>query len=164
MPPPSDPVSKPARSAIFGCAQPPHQPCARGSAFEPPERSAIFGSRAPKRSAGAALAPGHLAPERCGPEFQLSPSLSASAAQDARNQELARLLPLWPSEIADTSLEGRRRLVAKLERALKAERRRGRAGHWTYDLARHAALLAAWKRERTDVMILAGQHTANTRG
>ena len=34
------------------------------------------------------------------------------AAQDKRNRELSRLLPLWPSEIADTSLEGRRRLVA----------------------------------------------------
>lgn len=85
------------------------------------------------------------------------------AAQDKRNRELARLLPLWPSEIADTSLEGRRRLVAKLERALKAERRRGRAGHWTYDLARHAALLAAWKREHTDVMILTGHRAASPR-
>ena len=64
-----------------------------------------------------------------------------------RASDLARLVPLWPAEIADTSVAGRARLVATLERALKAERRRGRAGHWTYDLARHAALLRAWRRE-----------------
>ena len=65
-----------------------------------------------------------------------------------RAAELARLVPLWPSEIADTSRAGRARLVATLYRALKAERRRGVGGHWSYDLARHAALLAAWRRER----------------
>jgi hypothetical protein len=67
---------------------------------------------------------------------------------DERDAELARLLPLWPAEIADNSPAGLARLAAKLERALKDERRRGRAGHWSYDLARHAALLAAWRRER----------------
>ena len=38
--------------------------------------------------------------------------------------------------------------VGLLERALLSERRRGRAGHWAYDLARHGALLATWRRER----------------
>jgi hypothetical protein len=61
---------------------------------------------------------------------------------------LARLIPLWPHELADVSPAGRTRLVAKLEAALRAERRRGRAGHWSYDLARHAALLGAWRTER----------------
>ena len=28
-------------------------------------------------------------------------------------------------------------IVARLERALRAERSRGRSGHWTYDLNRH---------------------------
>lgn len=69
-------------------------------------------------------------------------------ADGERARELARLVPLWPSEIADTSREGRARLIAKLEQALKAERRRGRSGHWTYDLARHAALVRIWRRER----------------
>jgi hypothetical protein len=69
-------------------------------------------------------------------------------AADARRLELARLVPLWPAEIDDLSVRGRQRLVGTLERALLAERRRGRAGHWAYDLARHGALLAAWRRER----------------
>ena len=41
----------------------------------------------------------------------------------------------------------RERLVGLLRRALLSERRRGRAGHWAYDLARHGALLGAWRRE-----------------
>jgi hypothetical protein len=67
----------------------------------------------------------------------------------AELEELTRLLPLWPHELADTSLKGRQRIVAVIERALRAERRRGQAGHWAYDLARHASLSRAWKRERS---------------
>jgi hypothetical protein len=65
-----------------------------------------------------------------------------------RQAALSRLLPLWPHQIADSSAAGQARLVGTLERALKDERRRGRAGHWSYDLARHAALLRAWRGER----------------
>ena len=64
-----------------------------------------------------------------------------------RRRELARLLPLWPIEIADLSAEGRRHIIKPLERALRAERQRGRAGHWAYDVARHAALAKTWKSE-----------------
>jgi hypothetical protein len=67
---------------------------------------------------------------------------------DERRRALERLVPLWPSEIDDVSLGGRLRLIGVLKRALLSERRRGRAGHWGYDLARHSALLAAWRRER----------------
>lgn len=75
-----------------------------------------------------------------------------------RTCELSRLLPLWPCEIEDVSPQGRARLVATLERALRAERRRGRSGHWTYDVARHAALLAAWRRERAALARLSFGH------
>jgi hypothetical protein len=61
--------------------------------------------------------------------------------------ELPRILPLWPHELADESLEGRRNIVCKLRRALRAERRRGIAGHWTYDLARHAELVRIYRLE-----------------
>jgi hypothetical protein len=54
---------------------------------------------------------------------------------------------LWPSEIADGSLAGRLRLLARLRTALRRERQRGLAGHWAYDLARHARLLEAYRRE-----------------
>ncbi len=66
-----------------------------------------------------------------------------------RRVELPRVLPLWPHELDDESAEGRRNIVRKLRRALRAERRRGIAGHWTYDLARHAELVRIYRLELT---------------
>ncbi len=66
----------------------------------------------------------------------------------ARQRHLPRVLPIGPDEIADDSVAGRRRIVARLARALRAERNRGRAGHWTYDLNRHIALRQAYLAER----------------
>ena len=68
-----------------------------------------------------------------------------------RSWDLPRLLPLWPHEIADLSLAGRQQIMARLRQALRAERQRGIGGHWTYDLARHTQLLAAYRREMTDL-------------
>ena len=42
----------------------------------------------------------------------------------------------------------RRAILTRLARALRAERNRGRAGHWTYDLNRHIALKQAYAAER----------------
>jgi len=73
---------------------------------------------------------------------------AANVSDTARRaRELSRLLPLWPDEIADESHGARRRLVAIMRRALRAERQRGIGGHWTYDLARHAQLLEAYRTE-----------------
>jgi hypothetical protein len=60
---------------------------------------------------------------------------------------LPRLIPLWPHELEDESHEGGLLVLAKLRRALRAERRRGLSGHWSYDLNRHLALLSAYKGE-----------------
>lgn len=73
---------------------------------------------------------------------------TATPGCQQRERELMRLLPLWPHEIADRSLAGRLRVVALLRRALRAERKRGLAGHWTYDLSRHAQLIALYHAER----------------
>jgi len=71
-----------------------------------------------------------------------------SEAELARcRAEIAKLLPLWPRELADMSPAGRANVIAALERALRAERRRGLAGHWTYNLARHMQLLRAYRAE-----------------
>lgn len=64
-----------------------------------------------------------------------------------RRTELPRLIPIELTELIDESPEGRRRLLVKLRRALRAERQRGIAGHWTYDLARHAELLRVYRLE-----------------
>jgi hypothetical protein len=75
------------------------------------------------------------------------PPAKPTATYDRRT-ELARILPLWPAELADDSPRGRQLILAKLRRALRAERRRGIAGHWTYDLARHVELLRVYRLEK----------------
>jgi hypothetical protein len=77
---------------------------------------------------------------------QRPPPAAARRPYD-RHTELPRVLPLWPHELDDETAEGRRRILAGLRRALRAERRRGRAGHWTYDLARHVELLRVYRLE-----------------
>ena len=64
-----------------------------------------------------------------------------------RTAELSRLVPLWPAELADISIAGRRRICALLGSALRRERQRGIAGHWTYDVSRHAALARLLRSE-----------------
>jgi hypothetical protein len=71
----------------------------------------------------------------------------ASAAAYTRARDLTRLVALWPAELEDQSVEGRLRILAKLRRALRAERRRAVSGHWSYDLNRHIGLLSAYKGE-----------------
>ena len=72
---------------------------------------------------------------------------AAMAVQYDRKRDLPGLLALWPWEMEDSSLEAHQRLVAMLRRALRRERQRGIGRDWTYDLARHALLLAAYRYE-----------------
>lgn len=65
-----------------------------------------------------------------------------------RERDLRRLIRATPDELADKRPLVRRALLARLTRALRAERNRGRAGHWTYDLNRHIALRQAYVAER----------------
>jgi hypothetical protein len=79
--------------------------------------------------------------------------LSAHSHKEAAKQgyvrarDLPKLLPLWPSDVGAVSLSDHARLLAKLRRALRRERQRGLGGHWSYDLARHAQLLRAYRAE-----------------
>lgn len=75
-----------------------------------------------------------------------APDLKRSELE--RMGDLAKLLPMWPAELADRSLHGRRRMIWRLTKALRLERQRGRAGHWTYRLARHAQLVKILSEER----------------
>jgi hypothetical protein len=75
------------------------------------------------------------------------PPPKAEPGRYDRRTELPKVLPLWPHELEDDTPEGRRQILAKLRRALRAERRRGVAGHWTYDLCRHAALVRVYRLE-----------------
>jgi hypothetical protein len=73
----------------------------------------------------------------------------AAAGADAylSSRDLPKLTAQWPHELEDDSQEGAFRVLAKLRRALRVERRRGLAGHWSYDLNRHLGLLSAYKGE-----------------
>ena len=64
-----------------------------------------------------------------------------------RQRDLPGLVPLWPEELLDKNPIAHRRLVMKLHRALRAERNRGLAAHWSYDLMRHTNLLHAYRHE-----------------
>lgn len=65
-----------------------------------------------------------------------------------RPRHLPALLALWPSELDDLSVTGTSDIIKQLQSALLAERRRGRARHWCYDLNRHLALISALKGEK----------------
>jgi hypothetical protein len=78
-----------------------------------------------------------------------------------RSTALGRVLPLWPHELEDESAGARKRVVDCLRHALRAERRRGVAGNWTYDLARHVELLRLYT---TEMAALAGAQDARVRG
>lgn len=64
-----------------------------------------------------------------------------------RLRDLPGLLPIWPAELSDFSLEGTRKLLVALRKATRTERLRGSSGHWAYDLGRHLALVKAYKAE-----------------
>ena len=55
---------------------------------------------------------------------------------------------IWPHEVEDRSISGRRSLIAKLEAACRADRARGLVNSWDYSMARHNALLRVLMRER----------------
>jgi len=69
-----------------------------------------------------------------------------------RRRDLARLIRLDPFETLADTAETREAILASLRRALRAERNRGRAGHWTYDLNRHIALRQAYAAEAAGIL------------
>jgi hypothetical protein len=74
-------------------------------------------------------------------------SANVAGAKYQRRRDLPRLLPLWPHEVDPKNVAEHARLLARIRRALRLERMRGVGGHWAYDLARHAALLRAYRAE-----------------
>jgi hypothetical protein len=59
-----------------------------------------------------------------------------------------KILPIWPKDLIDRSPAGRRKLIVVIERELRKERLRGRAGNAAYDVARHAKLVEILREER----------------
>lgn len=83
----------------------------------------------------------------------------AAAADDTiwdRRRMLPRLIAVGPEELADEGPEGRLEVIRRLHRALRGERMRGRAGHWSYSLDRHVGLVRALAAERRQWLALRG--------
>lgn len=72
---------------------------------------------------------------------------NAAAHNYNRQRDLPGLLAVWPSELSVSDNATHARLLARMRRALRLERQRGLAGHWAYDLNRHALLLHAYRVE-----------------
>ena len=90
--------------------------------------------------------PQNTSPRKARPRLTSAHRLPAPPPYD-RHRDLPRILPMWPHEIDDMTPEKHLRLLQRLRRALREERRRGIAGSWTYDLARHARLFRALQAE-----------------
>jgi hypothetical protein len=75
-------------------------------------------------------------------------TVRAGAASYRRERMLPGLVGLWPRDLRGEEPEATRCIVRRLAAALRAERNRGRAGHWSYDLNRHIALHQAYAAER----------------
>lgn len=84
---------------------------------------------------------------RAAAEDGLARVVAGGSATYDRRRALPRLIG-WDARDLDRDDEALGRAIrARLTRALRAERRRGRAGHWAYDLDRHVALLQALDAE-----------------
>jgi len=81
-------------------------------------------------------------------------TLRAGAAIYERARDLPRLARLDPRDLMADTVEGAEAILARLKRALRAERNRARSGHWTYDLNRHIALRQAYVAETERLRVL----------
>lgn len=80
--------------------------------------------------------------------FGAGAAVRAGLEAYVRDRLLPRLVAIDPQMLADRTRRGRAAVIAALERALAGERRRGRAGHWSYRLDRHIGLAQALAAER----------------
>lgn len=74
-------------------------------------------------------------------------ALKAGALSYQRERDLPALIRLDPFAPSRDSPEDLCAIVARLQRALRAERSKARCGHWTYDLNRRIALRQAYLAE-----------------
>jgi hypothetical protein len=78
--------------------------------------------------------------------WQRLSGLQPATAYD-RTRDLPALLPVALQLLGASEQTACTELIGFLRRALRCERTRGIAGHWAYDLGRHAALLRAYHAE-----------------
>ncbi len=84
----------------------------------------------------------------------LDAALNAGLGGYERRAALARFHRLSAETIMSETPEASRLVLKEIEKAMRAER--ARAGHWTYDLNRHIALLVAHRAETARLRRLVG--------
>jgi hypothetical protein len=84
----------------------------------------------------------------------VSETIKAGVNVYDRARDLPRLARIDSSDALAETAENVATIVARLERALRAERNRARSGHWTYDLNRHIALRQAHQAESERLLAL----------
>ena len=100
--------------------------------------------------AGAGWRPGGpKAQERKAASRVIAHAIRAGAASYERMRDLPALIRFDPFGVQRLDEVAAEMIVARLERALRAERQKARSGHWTYDLNRHIALHQAYLAETT---------------
>ena len=77
--------------------------------------------------------------------------VDADASRYDRARDLLKAIALFPEQLADTSREGTKYILAKLLNQARALRDLGLRSHWTYDLNVHIAVLAAIKAEQKNL-------------
>ena len=103
-----------------------------------PRKRNVAAVRGDRRRGSDASAPAAAALER---------TIRAGAENYDRARHLPSLIRWDPFRPIRDDAETVENIVARLERALRAERNKARSGHWTYDLNRHIALRQAYLAE-----------------
>lgn len=70
-------------------------------------------------------------------------TVKAGSSHYDRGRHLPGLIGIDPGVLSGGGAMPKKAILARLERALRTERRRAKAGHWAYDLNRHIALRQA---------------------
>ncbi len=81
------------------------------------------------------------------PRHPLRPQHCGSLLAYDRHTALPGLLPLWPHELAIKTKKDHENIIRRLRQALRAERKWGICGHWSYNLTRHDNLAHAYRSE-----------------
>lgn len=87
---------------------------------------------------------------------RMAGGVRALRSPSLRRDDLSRceIFGASPWEVEDDSIDGRGRLIARLGRACRNERRRGVSGHWTYSRPRHEHMCRTLQVERAELAAL----------
>ena len=90
----------------------------------------------------------HKAQQRRRLTLAIKTTVKAGVAHYDRGRHLPGLIGIDPGVLSGGGAMLKEAILARLKRALRAERQRAKSGHWAYDLNRHIALRQALIAER----------------